>query len=83
MRPRTQYVDSGGYSIAYQVIGDGPVDVFFSKACCRISTCNGAIRSSPRPESARLVFTPDRSGTATGARRPSSVPRPVPNGSRD
>ena len=47
MRPRTQYVDSGGYSIAYQVIGDGPVDVLFSKACCRISTCNGAIRSSP------------------------------------
>ena len=29
MRPRTQYVDSGGYSIAYQVIGDGPVDVLF------------------------------------------------------
>ena len=29
MRPRTQYVDSGGCSIAYQVIGDGPVDVFF------------------------------------------------------
>jgi len=29
VRPRTQYVDSGGYSIAYQVIGDGPVDVLF------------------------------------------------------
>jgi hypothetical protein len=28
MRPRTQYVDSGGCSIADQVIGDGPVDVF-------------------------------------------------------
>jgi pimeloyl-ACP methyl ester carboxylesterase len=27
--PRTQYADSGGCSIAYQVIGDGPVDVFF------------------------------------------------------
>jgi len=29
MRPRTQYADSEGCSIAYQVIGDGPVDVFF------------------------------------------------------
>ena len=29
MRPRTQYADSGGCSIAYQVIGDGPVDVLF------------------------------------------------------
>jgi pimeloyl-ACP methyl ester carboxylesterase/class 3 adenylate cyclase len=29
MRPRTQYTESSGYSIAYQVIGDGPVDVFF------------------------------------------------------
>jgi pimeloyl-ACP methyl ester carboxylesterase len=29
VRPRTQYVDSTGLSIAYQVIGDGPVDVFF------------------------------------------------------
>jgi pimeloyl-ACP methyl ester carboxylesterase len=29
VRPRTQYTDSSGYSIAYQVIGDGPVDVFF------------------------------------------------------
>jgi pimeloyl-ACP methyl ester carboxylesterase/class 3 adenylate cyclase len=29
VRPRTQYTDSGGCSIAYQVIGDGPVDVFF------------------------------------------------------
>ncbi len=29
VRPRTQYVDSTGCSIAYQVIGDGPVDVFF------------------------------------------------------
>ena len=29
MRLRTQYADSEGCSIAYQVIGDGPVDVFF------------------------------------------------------
>jgi pimeloyl-ACP methyl ester carboxylesterase len=29
VRPRTQYADSGGCSIAYQVIGGGPVDVFF------------------------------------------------------
>src|SRR4026209_498044 len=29
VRPRTQYVDSGRYSIAYQAIGDGPVDVLF------------------------------------------------------
>jgi hypothetical protein len=29
VRPRTQYADSGGCSIAYQVIGEGPVDVFF------------------------------------------------------
>ena len=29
VRPRTQYADSGGCSIAYQVIGDGPVDLFF------------------------------------------------------
>jgi pimeloyl-ACP methyl ester carboxylesterase/class 3 adenylate cyclase len=29
MRPRTQYADSAGCSIAYQVIGDGPVDLFF------------------------------------------------------
>jgi class 3 adenylate cyclase/pimeloyl-ACP methyl ester carboxylesterase len=29
MRPRTKYAESDGYSIAYQVIGDGPVDVLF------------------------------------------------------
>jgi hypothetical protein len=29
MLPRTQYVDSDGHSIAYQVIGSGPVDAFF------------------------------------------------------
>jgi pimeloyl-ACP methyl ester carboxylesterase len=29
MVPRTQYVDSDGHSIAYQVIGSGPVDAFF------------------------------------------------------
>lgn len=27
MTPRTQYVDNDGYSIAYQVTGDGPTDV--------------------------------------------------------
>src|SRR6476646_7361625 len=68
VRPRTQYVDSGGYAIAYQVNGDGPLDVLFSKACCRISTCNGAIRLRRVPESARLVFTPRRDGSTR--RRP-------------
>jgi pimeloyl-ACP methyl ester carboxylesterase len=29
MPPRTSYVDSGGHSIAYQVVGDGPVDLVF------------------------------------------------------
>jgi pimeloyl-ACP methyl ester carboxylesterase len=27
--PRTRYVDSGGVNIAYQVVGDGPVDLVF------------------------------------------------------
>ena len=29
MPPRTRYADSGGYSIAYQTVGDGPIDVLF------------------------------------------------------
>ena len=29
VRPWTRYADSNGCSIAFQVIGDGPVDVFF------------------------------------------------------
>jgi pimeloyl-ACP methyl ester carboxylesterase/class 3 adenylate cyclase len=29
MPPRTKYADSGGHSIAYQTVGDGPVDILF------------------------------------------------------
>jgi pimeloyl-ACP methyl ester carboxylesterase len=28
-RPRTQYARSGGYSIAYQVVGEGPIDLVY------------------------------------------------------
>lgn len=29
MRPRTQYTKSGNFNIAYQVVGDGPVDIIY------------------------------------------------------
>ena len=29
MQIETQYADSGGHSIAYQVLGGGPIDVLF------------------------------------------------------
>jgi pimeloyl-ACP methyl ester carboxylesterase len=29
MQPKTRYAKSGGVSIAYQVLGDGPLDVVF------------------------------------------------------
>ncbi|HJQ42503.1 MAG TPA: adenylate/guanylate cyclase domain-containing protein [Jatrophihabitantaceae bacterium] len=29
MHPQTHYVDSGGVNIAYQVVGDGPIDLVF------------------------------------------------------
>ena len=29
-RPRTRYARAGSYNIAYQVVGDGPVDVVLS-----------------------------------------------------
>ena len=29
MRPKTRYARSGGVSIAYQVVGDGPIDLVF------------------------------------------------------
>ena len=29
MRPETRYADSGGVSIAYQVVGEGPLDLVF------------------------------------------------------
>src|SRR5215831_9752668 len=28
-RPKTQYVNSGGVHIAYQVVGDGPIDIVY------------------------------------------------------
>jgi class 3 adenylate cyclase len=30
MRPKTRYARTGGYNIAYQVVGDGPIDVVLS-----------------------------------------------------
>ena len=29
MQPETRYADSGGVNIAYQVLGDGPLDLAF------------------------------------------------------
>ena len=41
--PPTQYVDRDGISIAYQVVGDGPLDLIVSPGFISISTCSGPI----------------------------------------
>jgi hypothetical protein len=53
MLPRTQYATSGKVSIAYQVAGDGPIDVIFAPGW--VSNVEYAWES---PDYARFITPP-------------------------
>jgi hypothetical protein len=44
--PETQYAQSGAFSIAYQVMGSGPIDIVLVPASSRISTINMSCRAT-------------------------------------
>ena len=45
MQPETKYAKSGDYSIAYQAIGDGPIEFWYShRASYRTSKAHGIMR---------------------------------------
>ena len=48
MTPETRYARSGDVNIAYQVVGDGPLDLVLVPAGCRTSRSSGRTRACAR-----------------------------------
>jgi hypothetical protein len=46
--PQTRYAQSGDVSIAYQVLGDGPIDLILVPATSRISNSHMSCPASAR-----------------------------------
>ena len=68
MEGATRYAKSGELNIAYQVLGDGPFDLLFAPATCRISSRTSGCRRIPSSSSAwrRSLASSCSTGAARG-----------------